>query len=143
MIRTGGWRVAENVKQRTIPRKFERRPWRSVSGNFRSLSAACRAGAWTDSDVQGGPVDQLLDVAVERPALDQREIEVGRTLEDRAQPGLTRDDREERHLDTVDQTGGHQRPVHRQTAVRAQRYLGLLLEPGYDLDGVTAHDACV
>ena len=30
------------------------------------------------SDVQGGPVDELLDVAVERPAVDQLEVEVGR-----------------------------------------------------------------
>src|SRR5580692_4957300 len=78
------------------------------------------------SDMQGGPVDELLGVAVERPALDQLEVEVGRTLEDRVLPGLTGDDGEERHLDTVDQAGGHQRPVHRQAAVRAQRYPGLL-----------------
>src|SRR5215510_15291635 len=96
-----------------------------------------------DSDMQGGPVDELLDVAVERPALDQLEVEVGRTLEDRLQPGLTGDHREERHLDAVDQTGGHQCPVHRQAAVRAQRYLGLLLEACYDLDGVTAYDGRV
>jgi hypothetical protein len=49
--------------------------------------------------MQGGPVDELLDVAVERPALDQLEVEVGRTLEDRVQPGLTGDDGEERDLD--------------------------------------------
>ncbi len=45
--------------------------------------------------------------------------------------------------DAVDQTGGHQRPVHRQAAVRAQRHLGLLLEPGDDIDGVTPHDGRV
>ena len=28
--------------------------------------------------MQGGPVDELLGVAVERPALDQLEVEVGR-----------------------------------------------------------------
>src|SRR5919202_4722327 len=87
-------------------------------------TAACD---WMDSDMQCGPVDELLDVAVERPALDQLEVEVGRTLEDRVQSSLTGDHREERHLDAVDQTGGHQRPVHRQAAVRAQRHLGLLL----------------
>ena len=53
-------------------------------------------------------------MAVERPAVDQLEVEVGRTLEDRVHPGLTGDHREERHLDAVDQTSGHQRPVHRQ-----------------------------
>src|SRR4029453_578599 len=93
-----------------------------------------------DSDMQGGPVDELLDVAIERPVLDQLEVEVGRTLEDRGQPGLTGDHREERPLATVAQAVGHQRPVHRQAAVRAQRYLGLLLEPSDDLDGIAAHD---
>ena len=39
-----------------------------------------------DSDMQGGPVDELLGMAVERPALDQLEVEVGRTGEDRVQP---------------------------------------------------------
>ena len=38
---------------------------------------------WMDSDVQGGPVGELLAAAVERPALDQLEVEVRRTLEDR------------------------------------------------------------
>src|SRR5215203_6802791 len=90
--------------------------------------------------MQGGPVDELLDMTVERPVLDQLQVEVGRTLEDRVHSGLTGDDREERHLHAVDQAGGHQRPVHRQAAVRAQRHLGLLLEPGDDVDGVTAHD---
>ena len=33
--------------------------------------------------MQGGPVDELLGSAVERVALDQLEIEVGSTLEDR------------------------------------------------------------
>ena len=69
-------------------------------------------GAWTDSDVQGGSVDELLGVAVERPALEQLEVEVGRILEDRVQPGLAGDHGEERYLDPVDQAGAHQRPVH-------------------------------
>ena len=34
-------------------------------------------------------------------------------------PGLAGDDREQRDLHAVDQAGGHQRPVHRQAAVRA------------------------
>jgi hypothetical protein len=41
--------------------------------------------------MEGGPVDELLDVAVERPVLDQLQVEVGRILEDRFQPGLTGD----------------------------------------------------
>ena len=44
--------------------------------------------------MQGGPVDELLGVAVECPALDQLEVEVGATLEDRVQPGLTGDHRD-------------------------------------------------
>ena len=59
--------------------------------------------------MEGGSVAELLDVTVERPVLDQLQVEVGRTLEDRVQPGLTGDDREERHLYAVDQAGGHQR----------------------------------
>src|SRR6266487_6760822 len=46
-------------------------------------------GAWMHSDMQGGSVDELLDVTIERPALDQLEVEVGRTLEDRVQSSLT------------------------------------------------------
>src|SRR5262249_13730611 len=57
------------------------------------------------SGMQGGPVDELLDVAVERAALDEFEVEVGGALEDRAEAGLTGDHREERHLDAVDQAG--------------------------------------
>ena len=40
-------------------------------------------------------VGELLDVTVERPVLDQLQVEVGRTLEDRVQPGLTGDDGED------------------------------------------------
>jgi len=39
--------------------------------------------------MQGGSVDEFLGVAVERPALDQLEVEVGRTLEE----GPSRSDR--------------------------------------------------
>ena len=56
----------------------------------------------TKRSMEGGSVDELLDVTVERPVLDQLQVEVGRTLEDRVQPGLTGDDREERDLHTVD-----------------------------------------
>ena len=41
--------------------------------------------------MEGGSVDELLDVAVERPALDQFQVEVGRTLEDRFRPSQTAD----------------------------------------------------
>jgi hypothetical protein len=43
--------------------------------------------------MERGSVGELLDVTVERPVLDQLQVEVGRTLEDRVQPGLTGDDR--------------------------------------------------
>src|SRR6266498_5264377 len=52
--------------------------------------------------IEGGSVAEVLDVTIERPALDQLQVEVGRTLEDRVQPGLTGDDRAEPHLHTVD-----------------------------------------
>ena len=52
--------------------------------------------------MQGGPVDELLDVAVERPVLEQLEVEVGRTPEDRVRAGPAGDHREDRHLDAVD-----------------------------------------
>src|SRR5512133_4388357 len=111
-------------------------------------STPCRVGPWlrafeaaarSQGSVEGGSVDELLDVAVERPVLDQLEVEVGRTLEDRFRPGLTADGRKKRQLEVVHQGGGHQRPVQRQAAVRAQRYLGLLLEAGHDLDGIATH----
>jgi hypothetical protein len=52
--------------------------------------------------VQAGLVRELLNVAVERPTLDQLEVEVGCTLKDRVITGLTGDDGEDRHLDAVD-----------------------------------------
>ena len=52
--------------------------------------------------MEGGPVDELLGATVERPMLDQLQVAVGRTLEDRLHAGLTGDDREERHLHAVD-----------------------------------------
>src|SRR5262245_27566574 len=64
-----------------------------------------------DRSMERGSVDELLDVAVERPALEQLQVEVGSTLEDRVLSGLTGDDGEDRHLYAVDEAGGHQRPV--------------------------------
>src|SRR5829696_9530536 len=93
--------------------------------------------------MEGGSVDELLGVTVEGPVLDQLQVEVGRTLEDRVHSGLSGDDREDRHLDAVDEAGGHQRPVHGQAAVGAQRHLRLLLEAGDDVDGVAIHDGRV
>ena len=72
----GGHETGRHVGQRDLPVRF---------------GCLTGWGAWMDSDMQGGPVDELLDVAVERPALDQLEVEVGRTLEDRVHPSLTDD----------------------------------------------------
>jgi hypothetical protein len=58
-----------------------------------------------------------LDVAVERSTLEQLEVEVGRTLEDRIRAVLACDHSEEGHLDAVDHAGGHQRAIHRQAPV--------------------------
>src|SRR4051794_24497831 len=63
--------------------------------------------AMTLPSMEGGSVDELLDVTVERLTVDQLEVEVGRTLEDRVGPGLTGDDREDRDLHEVDEAGGH------------------------------------
>ena len=66
------------------------------------MTTPCRVGPWlrafkaaarSQVSVEGGSVDELLDVAVERPVLDQLQVEVGRTLEDRFRPGLTADGR--------------------------------------------------
>jgi CheY-like chemotaxis protein len=86
-----------------------------------------------------GPVGELLDVAVERPTLHQLEVDVGRTLEDRVEPGLTGDHR--KSVTWTRSTGPaaiNARSLR--GAVRAQRHLELLLEPGDDVDGVAAHD---
>jgi hypothetical protein len=79
--------------EREVTRAAMRPVGMSVSWNFRvrfRLLDGC--GAWLDSDMQGGPVDELLNVGVECPALDQLQVEVGRTVQDRVQPGLTGDD---------------------------------------------------
>ena len=39
-------------------------------------------------------------------------------------------------MHVIDETGDHQRPVQRQTAVRAQRHSGFLLKPVDDIGGV-------
>src|SRR5688500_20215466 len=85
---------------------------------------------WMVSGMQGGPVDELLDVAVERSALDQFEVEVGRALEDRVRPGPAGDHGEECQMVAVDQAGGHQRQVNYQTEVLATRLPGLNIITG-------------
>src|SRR6266568_6638382 len=101
-------------------------PWKWRRSASRPLVGTAVSGCTDASAVQGGPVDELLGAAVERSALDQFEVEVGRALEDRVRSGLSGDHGEERHLEAVDQAGGHQGPVHREAAVRAQRHVGLL-----------------
>ena len=65
-------------------------------------------GAWLDSDMQGGSVDELLEVA----AVSGPRSAPGRSRqhpERSGQSSLTGDHREERHLHTVNQAGAHQR----------------------------------
>ena len=47
-------------------------------------------GGWMDSDMQGGPVDELLGVTVEHPDLEQFEVEVGRLRPRPRRQGSTR-----------------------------------------------------
>jgi hypothetical protein len=48
------------------------------------LDGSFRETYTCDSGMQGRTVDELLDAAVQRPVLDQLQVEVGRSLEDRA-----------------------------------------------------------
>jgi hypothetical protein len=57
--------------------------------------------------MQGRPVNELLDVPVERPTVDQLKIEVGRTKKDRVVTRLTGDHGKDGQLDSVDEAGGH------------------------------------
>ena len=95
------------------------------------------------SHMQGGLIDQLLNVAVERPALNKLKVEVGRIVKDRLLSGLTSDYGENRHLNPVNKASGHQGPVHRQAAVGAQWHLGRFLKLGDDFDSITAHKSRV
>ena len=87
--------LMSSLPAHSVGHKTLNRPGSSSWAQARWSSRPCRS-------MEGGPVDELLDLAVERPVLDQLQVEVGRTLEDRLQPGLTGDDREERHLQAVD-----------------------------------------
>src|SRR5215213_4049337 len=62
------------------------------------------------SRMQGRPVNELLDVPVERPTVDQLKIEVGRTKKDRVVTRLTGDHGKDGRLDSVDEAGDHQTP---------------------------------
>ncbi len=53
--------------------------------------------------MEAGSVDELLGATVERPTLQQFQVEVGRTTEDRAGPAVSGDGGEDRPLQTVDQ----------------------------------------
>ena len=63
------------------------------------------------ASMKGGSVDEFLGVAIERPALDHLQVEVGRSLEDRLDSGFAGDDREDCHAYEINESGGHQRPV--------------------------------
>ena len=76
-----------------------------LAGRPRLLSGAPNSWRLCGGAVQGRPVCELLDAAVEGAALDEFEVEVGRDLQDRVQAGTAGDDREECQLDAVDQAG--------------------------------------
>ncbi len=86
----------------TAARAPERDP-----GHARLLALLSRCDVPAGS-VQGRPIDEFLRAAVEGAALEQFEVEVGGTAEDRIGTGPARDHREERDLHAVDQAGGHQ-----------------------------------
>src|SRR5918911_2240302 len=128
--RPAGWSIVQTNTGHVSPSTMSSAArWALIAGITASL----------DSNMQRGAIGEFLDVAVERSTLDQLEVEVGRTLEDRIRSVLAGDHREDGHLDAVDQARGHQRPIHRQAPVRAQRHVRLLLEPGDDVDRVTVH----
>src|SRR4051812_20855122 len=66
------------------------------------VSKTTNQAGYHDSDMQAGPVDHFLDVAIERPALDQLEVEIGGAGEDRIQSGPAGDNRKQGHLHPVD-----------------------------------------
>src|SRR6266576_5962084 len=104
----GDWSSVVVVRRRRV-RGLSRRRSRVRVPSLPSFDCpqarTCAPGAWTDSNMQGRPIGELLDVAVERSTLDQLEVEVGRTLEDRIRSILARDHGEDAHLDAVDQAG--------------------------------------
>ena len=71
----------------------------------------CAAGV--RSGVRSGPVGELLDASVKRPAFNQLEVEVSCTVEDRVIAGPAGDYREDGELDAIHQAGRHQGLVHR------------------------------
>ena len=77
-------RIADLLNDRNVNAKLQT-PTSSADQSSKALSAA-GSGRRVDSDMQGGLVDEFLDVAVERPVLDQFEVEIGRPLEDRLRP---------------------------------------------------------
>lgn len=93
--------------------------------------------------MQYGSINQLLDVAVERPTLNHFQIEVRSVFKDWVGTSFARDDRENRDLDKINEAGSHQRTVQRDATVGAQRQFGVLFEQGDDMDSITFHDGRV
>src|SRR5919204_5314305 len=121
-----GWSIVQTNTGHVSPSTMSSAArWALIAGIAASLpidGASARSWFVESRNMQGGPVGELLDVAVERSTLDQLEVEVGGTLEDRIRSVLAGDHWEEGHLDAVHEPGGHQRPIHRQAPVRAQRH---------------------
>jgi hypothetical protein len=94
--------------------------------------------------MQGGPVDEFLDAAVERSGRDQLEVEVSPTLEDRVQPCLTGDDGEEpcssgrRRLHRTGSTATADSPGAAVADMRGQR--GMQHLDGLQPEGVDAFE---
>jgi len=86
--------------------------------------------------VGGWSVGELLGAAVECSARQQLEIEVRRSIEDWLRAGASADHREDRELDPVYQTGGHESSVEGQASVRAQGHSRRFLQPRDDINGI-------
>src|SRR3954452_21174826 len=68
-------------------------------------------GSARRSAAELGPIDEFLDVAIERPGLRKLEVEVDIASEHRVGTGRSRDHGKNRYLDEVDQTSRHECPV--------------------------------
>ncbi len=96
--------LPSSADERVVPRGVAPFGWRPTSMHRRRGDDPSRDGSTSNPrrSMDGGSVDELLNATIERPTLDQLEVEVGRALEDRVHPALTGDHREERHVNAVD-----------------------------------------
>src|SRR5438552_5636620 len=84
-----GWSIVQTSTGHVSPSTMSSAArWALIAGITASLPVDSLISNGTDSNMQGGPVGEFLDVAVECSTLDQLEVEVGCTLEDRIRSGL-------------------------------------------------------